>query len=236
MFFQANNETKQKLFNKYKQDAENQIQRKKYEKKIRIEEEKKYLENSQKIEKERLNKINQDKIRQKQEEKKEYDKMILSRPENTIINKSKNKEVIINNYGYSINPNKNNTINYRYNEDYNFHNNNYRKMNLSSKERELITSEDQVGILLNESSNNHKFNDYIKKLNKNKIHIYKEILDKQNNEILTNDNNKIVNGKIYRRDNPVLLRNQKKYIVYNDFLLIIEKIMILGIVILVIIL
>ena len=32
MFFQANNETKQKLFNKYKQDAENQIQRKEYEK------------------------------------------------------------------------------------------------------------------------------------------------------------------------------------------------------------
>ena len=29
-------------------------------------------------------------------------------------------------------------------------------------------------------------------------------------EIFKNDNNKIINGQIFRRDNPVLIRNQKK--------------------------
>ena len=63
-----------------------------------------------------------------------------------------------------------------------------------------------MGILLTANSNTSEFNDYLKNQNKLKHQVYKNLLEKQINERINSDNNKIINGQAYRVDNPILMK------------------------------
>ena len=111
MLFNVNNNIKRKLFNSYKKAAEDYQLRKEEDRRRRIEEERDYMENVEKIETEEQNRNRRDKIRQINDERREYKKMLNNKSENHLL-VSKNRDVVINDYGYYINPVKSRSVNY----------------------------------------------------------------------------------------------------------------------------
>ena len=217
MLFHVNNDVKKQMFNNYKKAAEDYQFRKENERRRRIQEERNYLADNQRREIQEQNRIRQNKIRQQNEERREYQKMLSNKSQNSLTI-PKNRDIIINDYGYSVNPLKSRSINYRNNNNrsnYNFNNNNYRRMNLSQKERSIITTEDRMGVYLSDGVNN-RYNNFVRNLKRNKHLLYKQMLDGQVNEKNNIDNHIIVNGQIYRYDNPLLKKQQEKFLDIKD--------------------
>ena len=216
MLFNVNNNIKRKLFNSYKKAAEDYQLRKEEDRRRRIEEERDYMENAEKREREEQNRNRRDKIRQINDERREYKKMLNNKAENHLL-VSKNRDVVINDYGYYINPVKSHSVNYNNNNNNNnnYNNNNYRRMNLSQKERYMVRTEDQMGVFLSDGVNK-RYNNFVNNFKRNRNMIYKQILDKQVDEKKKSDDKKIVNGHNYRYDNPLIKKQEDKFMVFRE--------------------
>ena len=107
MLFNADNETKQRMFNQYKQDAMDYHQRKEDEKRRRIQEEREYIEKNQKMEREQELKKRYEKMEKLNQQMNEYQKMLSEQHGNPLLNNNRKREVVSKNYGYTPNQRQN---------------------------------------------------------------------------------------------------------------------------------
>ena len=102
MFFNLDRNSKQNLFNQYKQDAIDYRQRKNFEKQRRIQEEREFLAKREQLEKEADEKIYREKLERKNAQKEEYNSMLMKTKNNIPgyrHNANRHREIVLNNWG-----------------------------------------------------------------------------------------------------------------------------------------
>lgn len=167
MFFNADKNTKQNMFQQYKKDALEYEQRKKQEKQKRIQEERDYLTLNQKRETLIEDKMRLDKLKRQSETMSDYKKMLEQ------------------NNGHWKTPKNNLTINTD-NTNINQIQNNYNKIDdyhtiecPGQRERAYVRKEDNMGKYLTDRHNAIEVEHYFIKQKEKRQKYYKELLDSQ---------------------------------------------------------
>ena len=220
MFFNLDRNSKQNLFNQYKQDAIDYRQKKNIEKQRRIQEEREYLAKRELLEKEADEKLFQEKLQRKNAQREEYNTM-LTRTKNNIPgyrhNTNRNKDVVLNNWGGQE---KSHQIQIKANPqsppEQNNTNKNYTTIPQGNettwKGKRSYQREDHLGNFLNDNRNDQELTNYIKSEKENKQKIYKDLLYSQFQEAI----NKNLN--LYGTNDPLIIeRKRKRYLSQDPF-------------------
>ena len=220
MFFNLDRNSKQNLFNQYKQDAIDYRQKKNIEKQRRIQEEREYLAKRELLEKEADERVFRERLQRKNAQREEYNSMLMKTKKNIPgyrHNPNKNKEIVLNNWGgQEINhqiqssptpqpiPEKNNISMY---------NNTLPQGDATPwKGMKSYRNEDHLGNYLNDNRNVQELNDYIKGEKEYKQKIYKDLLYTQFQEAA----NKNLN--LYGTNDPLIVeRKRKRYLSQDPF-------------------
>ena len=220
MFFNLDRNSKQNLFNQYKQDAIDYRQKKNIEKQRRIQEEREYLAKRELLEKEADERVFRERLQRKNAQREEYNSMLMKTKKNIPgyrHNPNKNKEIVLNNWGgQEINhqiqssptpqpiPEKNNISMY---------NNTLPQGDATPwKGMKSYRNEDHLGNYLNDNRNDQELNDYIKGEKEYKQKIYKDLLYTQFQEAA----NKNLN--LYGTNDPLIVeRKRKRYLSQDPF-------------------
>ena len=173
MLFNADNQTKQRIFNQYKQDAIDYHQRKEDEKRRRIQEEREYIETNQKLEREKELKLRYEKMEKLNQQMNEYQKMLSEHNGNPLLNNTRKREVVSKNYGYTPSQRPNNNMN-----NNNMGNNNMNNMNNISRNNmnnNFMNNNNMNNMMMNKMNNlnNKMMNNMIN----NNINIIKNKFD-----------------------------------------------------------
>jgi len=223
MFFNLDRNSKQNLFNQYKQEALDYRQKKNIEKQKRIQEEREYLARRELLEKEADERIFREKLQRKNAQREEYNSMLMKTKNNIPgyrHNTNKNKEVVLNNWGGQE---KNHQIQIQNNipqsppqqNDVNV-NKNFITIPQGEgtpwKGRKSFRNEDHLGNFLNDDRNDQELTNYIKSEKEYKQKMYKDLLYSQFQEAT----NKNLN--LYGTNDPLIVeRKRKRYLSQDPF-------------------
>ena len=221
MLFNLDRNSKQNLFNQYKQDAIDYQQKKNIEKQRRIQEEREYLAKRELLAKEADERIYREKLKRMKDQKEEYNTM-LKKTKNNIPgyrhNSNKNRDIVLNNWGgqeknhqiqiqpipQSPPPEQNNSTR------------NYITLPQGEgtpwKGRKSYKKEDHLGNFLNDDRNDQELNKYINNEKEYKQKMYKDLLYSQFQEAT----NKNLN--LYGTNDPLIIeRKRKRYLSQDPF-------------------
>ena len=223
MFFNLDRNSKQNLFNQYKQEALDYRQKKNIEKQKRIQEEREYLARRELLEKEADERIFREKLQRKNAQREEYNSMLMKTKNNIPgyrHNTNRNKEVVLNNWGGQE---KNHQIQIQNNipqsppqqNDVNV-NKNFITIPQGEgtpwKGRKSFRNEDHLGNFLNDDRNDQELTNYIKSEKEYKQKMYKDLLYSQFQEAT----NKNLN--LYGTNDPLIVeRKRKRYLSQDPF-------------------
>ena len=223
MFFNLDKNSKQNLFNQYKQDAIDYRQKKNIEKQRRIQEEREYLARRELLEKEADERIYREKLQRKNAQREEYNSMLMKTKNNIPgyrHNTNRNKEVVLNNWGGQE---KNHQIQIQNNipqspPEQNNVNANKKFITIPQGEgtpwkgRKSYRNEDHLGNFLNDDRNDQELTNYIKSEKEYKQKMYKDLLYSQFQEAT----NKNLN--LYGTNDPLIVeRKRKRYLSQDPF-------------------
>ena len=223
MFFNLDKNSKQNLFNQYKQDAIDYRQKKNIEKQRRIQEEREYLARRELLEKEADERIYREKLQRKNAQREEYNSMLMKTKNNIPgyrHNTNRNKEVVLNNWGGQE---KNHQIQIQNNipqspPEQNNVNANKKFITIPQVEgtpwkgRKSYRNEDHLGNFLNDDRNDQELTNYIKSEKEYKQKMYKDLLYSQFQEAT----NKNLN--LYGTNDPLIVeRKRKRYLSQDPF-------------------
>ena len=223
MFFNLDRNSKQNLFNQYKQEALDYRQKKNIEKQKRIQEEREYLARRELLEKEADERIFREKLQRKNAQREEYNSMLMKTKNNIPgyrHNTNKNKEVVLNNWGGQE---KNHQIQIQNNipqspPQQNDVNANKNFITIPQGEgtpwkgRKSFRNEDHLGNFLNDDRNDQELTNYIKSEKEYKQKMYKDLLYSQFQEAT----NKNLN--LYGTNDPLIVeRKRKRYLSQDPF-------------------
>ena len=223
MFFNLDRNSKQNLFNQYKQEALDYRQKKNIEKQKRIQEEREYLARRELLEKEADERIFREKLQRKNAQREEYNSMLMKTKNNIPgyrHNTNKNKEVVLNNWGGQE---KNHQIQIQNNipqspPQQNDVNTNKNFITIPQGEgtpwkgRKSFRNEDHLGNFLNDDRNDQELTNYIKSEKEYKQKMYKDLLYSQFQEAT----NKNLN--LYGTNDPLIVeRKRKRYLSQDPF-------------------
>ena len=223
MFFNLDKNSKQNLFNQYKQDAIDYRQKKNIEKQRRIQEEREYLARRELLEKEADERIYREKLQRKNAQREEYNTMLMKTKNNIPgyrHNTNRNKEVVLNNWGGQE---KNHQIQIQNNipqspPEQNNVNANKKFITIPQGEgtpwkgRKSYRNEDHLGNFLNDDRNDQELTNYIKSEKEYKQKMYKDLLYSQFQEAT----NKNLN--LYGTNDPLIVeRKRKRYLSQDPF-------------------
>ena len=223
MFFNLDRNSKQNLFNQYKQEALDYRQKKNIEKQKRIQEEREYLARRELLEKEANERLYREKLQRKNAQREEYNSMLMKTKNNIPgyrHNNNRNKEVVLNNWGGQE---KNHQIQIQNNipqsppqqNDINV-NKNFITIPQGDgtpwKGRKSYRNEDHLGNFLNDDRNDQELTNYIKSEKEYKQKMYKDLLYSQFQEAT----NKNLN--LYGTNDPLIVeRKRKRYLSQDPF-------------------
>jgi len=223
MFFNLDKNSKQNLFNQYKQDAIDYRQKKNIEKQRRIQEEREYLARRELLEKEADERIYREKLQRKNAQREEYNSMLMKTKNNIPgyrHNTNRNKEIVLNNWGGQE---KNHQIQIQNNipqspPEQNNVNANKKFITIPQGEgtpwkgRKSYRNEDHLGNFLNDDRNDQELTNYIKSEKEYKQKMYKDLLYSQFQEAT----NKNLN--LYGTNDPLIVeRKRKRYLSQDPF-------------------
>ena len=223
MFFNLDRNSKQNLFNQYKQEALDYRQKKNIEKQKRIQEEREYLARRELLEKEADERIFREKLQRKNAQREEYNSMLMKTKNNIPgyrHNTNRNKEVVLNNWGGQE---KNHQIQIQNNipqspPQQNDVNTNKNFITIPQGEgtpwkgRKSFRNEDHLGNFLNDDRNDQELTNYIKSEKEYKQKMYKDLLYSQFQEAT----NKNLN--LYGTNDPLIVeRKRKRYLSQDPF-------------------
>ena len=223
MFFNLDRNSKQNLFNQYKQEALDYRQKKNIEKQKRIQEEREYLARRELLEKEADERIFREKLQRKNAQREEYNSMLMKTKNNIPgyrHNTNKNKEVVLNNWGGQE---KNHQIQIQNNlpqspPQQNDVNANKNFITIPQGEgtpwkgRKSFRNEDHLGNFLKDDRNDQELTNYIKSEKEYKQKMYKDLLYSQFQEAT----NKNLN--LYGTNDPLIVeRKRKRYLSQDPF-------------------
>ena len=223
MFFNLDRNSKQNLFNQYKQEALDYRQKKNIEKQKRIQEEREYLARRELLEKEADERIFREKLQRKNAQREEYNSMLMKTKNNIPgyrHNTNRNKEVVLNNWGGQE---KNHQIQIQNNipqspPQQNDVNANKNFITIPQGEgtpwkgRKSFRNEDHLGNFLNDDRNDQELTNYIKSEKEYKQKMYKDLLYSQFQEAT----NKNLN--LYGTNDPLIVeRKRKRYLSQDPF-------------------
>ena len=220
MFFNLDKNSKQSLFNQYKQDAIDYRQKKNIEKQRRIQEEREYLAKRELLEKEADERIYREKLLRKNAQREEYNSMLMKTKKNIPgyrHNPNKNKEVVLNNWGgQEINHQIKTTLTPQpvpEQNNLNTYNNTLPQGDaIPWKGKKSFRNEDHLRNYLNDDRNDQELNNYIKGEKEYKQKIYKDLLYSQFQEAA----NKNLN--LYGTNDPLIIeRKRKRYLSQDPF-------------------
>ena len=220
MFFNLDKNSKQSLFNQYKQDAIDYRQKKNIEKQRRIQEEREYLAKRELLEKEADERIYREKLLRKNAQREEYNSMLMKTKKNIPgyrHNPNKNKDVVLNNWGgQEINHHIQSTMTPQpvpEQNNLNTYNNILPQGDaVSWKGKKSFRNEDHLRNYLNDDRNDQELNNYIKGEKEYKQKIYKDLLYSQFQEAA----NKNLN--LYGTSDPLIIeRKRKRYLSQDPF-------------------
>ena len=223
MFFNLDRNSKQNLFNQYKQEALDYRQKKNIEKQKRIQEEREYLARRELLEKEADERIFREKLQRKNAQREEYNSMLMKTKNNIPgyrHNTNRNKEVVLNNWGGQE---KNHQIQIQNNipqspPEQNNVNATKKFITIPQGEgtpwkgRKSYRNEDHLGNFLNDDRNDQELTNYIKSEKEYKQKMYKDLLYSQFQEAT----NKNLN--LYGTNDPLIVeRKRKRYLSQDPF-------------------
>ena len=220
MFFNLDKNSKQSLFNQYKQDAIDYRQKKNIEKQRRIQEEREYLAKRELLEKEADERIYREKLLRKNAQREEYNSMLMKTKKNIPgyrHNPNKNKDVVLNNWGgQEINHHIQSTLTPQpvpEQNNLNTYNNTLPQGDsVPWKGKKSFRNEDHLRNYLNDDRNDQELNNYIKGEKEYKQKIYKDLLYSQFQEAA----NKNLN--LYGTSDPLIIeRKRKRYLSQDPF-------------------
>ena len=220
MFFNLDKNSKQSLFNQYKQDAIDYRQKKNIEKQRRIQEEREYLAKRELLEKEADERIYREKLLRKNAQREEYNSMLMKTKKNIPgyrHNPNKNKDVVLNNWGgQEINHHIQSTLTPQpvpEQNNLNTYNNTLPQGDaIPWKGKKSYRNEDHLRNYLNDDRNDQELNNYIKGEKEYKQKIYKDLLYSQFQEAA----NKNLN--LYGTSDPLIIeRKRKRYLSQDPF-------------------
>jgi len=220
MFFNLDKNSKQSLFNQYKQDAIDYRQKKNIEKQRRIQEEREYLAKRELLEKEADERIYREKLLRKNAQREEYNSMLMKTKKNIPgyrHNPNKNKDVVLNNWGgQEINHHIQSTLTPQpvpEQNNLNTYNNTLPQGDaIPWKGKKPFRNEDHLRNYLNDDRNDQELNNYIKGEKEYKQKIYKDLLYSQFQEAA----NKNLN--LYGTSDPLIIeRKRKRYLSQDPF-------------------
>ena len=220
MFFNLDKNSKQSLFNQYKQDAIDYRQKKNIEKQRRIQEEREYLAKRELLEKEADERIYREKLLRKNAQREEYNSMLMKTKKNIPgyrHNPNKNKDVVLNNWGgQEINHHIQSTMTPQpvpEQNNLNTYNNTLPQGDsVPWKGKKSFRNEDHLRNYLNDDRNDQELNNYIKGEKEYKQKIYKDLLYSQFQEAA----NKNLN--LYGTSDPLIIeRKRKRYLSQDPF-------------------
>ena len=224
MYFNLDNQRKQKILNYYKNEADNYRRKKQEAKKQQIQEEINYLREREEKQHESDVKLIQENYRKKNALMQEYLEM-LKKTKNYLPGyhfKPKNNDVIINNWGKSKEESLEDNI--HYNNNY-YHSNNYKnnsfdcnknnsnsfnELNPIEKARLIIKPVDSMNKFLTDEQNENEVKNYFLKQRKNKENFYKELLYSQY------ENTAKKNKNIFGTDDMLILKQKKKKLITEN--------------------
>ena len=222
MFFNLDKNSKQSLFNQFKQDALDYRQKKNLEKQRRIQEEREYLAKREQQEKEADERIFKEKLQRKNAQREEYNSMLMKTKKNIPGYRhysNLNKDVVLNNWGgqeksHQItqipqtnpqSPPQQNNLNKEFNTL-------PQGKETSWKGRKIYKNEDHLGNYLNDDRNDQELNKYINNEKEYKQKMYKDLLYSQFQEAT----NKNLN--LYGTNDPLIVeRKRKRYLSQDPF-------------------
>ena len=220
MFFNLDRNSKQNLFNQYKQDAIDYRQRKNFEKQRRIQEEREFLAKREQLEKEADEKIYREKLERKNAQKEEYNSMLMKTKNNIPgyrHNANRHREIVLNNWGGQE---KSHQIQYQPNLQSPPPQENPKNEFITIpqgdespwKGKKLYKNEDHLGNFLNDDRNDQELNKYINSEKEYKQKVYKDLLYSQFQEAT----NKNLN--LYGTNDPLIVeRKRKRYLSQDPF-------------------
>lgn len=224
MYFNLDNQRKQKILNYYKNEADNYRRKKQEAKKQQIQEEINYLREREEKQHESDVKLIQENYRKKNALMQEYLEM-LKKTKNYLPGyhfKPKNNDVIINNWGKSKEESLEDNI--HYNNNY-YHSNNYKnnsfdcnknnsnsfnELNPIEKARLIIKPIDSMNKFLTDEQNENEVKNYFLRQRKNKENFYKELLYSQY------ENTAKKNKNIFGTDDMLILKQKKKKLITEN--------------------
>ena len=224
MYFNLDNQRKQKILNYYKNEADNYRRKKQEAKKQQIQEEINYLREREEKQHESDLKLIQENYRKKNALMQEYLEM-LKKTKNYLPGyhfKSKNNDVIINNWGKSKEESLEDNI--HYNNNY-YHSNNYKnnsfdcnkynsnsfnELNPIEKARLIIKPIDSMNKFLTDEQNENEVKNYFLRQRKNKENFYKELLYSQY------ENTAKKNKNIFGTEDMLILKQKKKKLITEN--------------------
>ena len=224
MYFNLDNQRKQKILNYYKNEADNYRRKKQEAKKQQIQEEINYLREREEKQHESDLKLIQENYRKKNALMQEYLEM-LKKTKNYLPGyhfKPKNNDVIINNWGKSKEESLEDNI--HYNNNY-YHSNNYKnnsfdcnknnsnsfnELNPIEKARLIIKPIDSMNKFLTDEQNENEVKNYFLRQRKNKENFYKELLYSQY------ENTAKKNKNIFGTDDMLILKQKKKKLITEN--------------------
>ena len=220
MFFNLDKNTKQNLFNQYKQEAINYRQKKSNEKQRRIQEEREYLAKRELLEKEADERIYKEKLQRKNAQREEYNSMLIKTKNNIPgyrHNSNKGKEIVLNNWGGQE---KSHQIQIQSNPKSPPEQNEVTKEffpipqgeSLPWKGKKLYKNEDHLNNFLNDDRNDQELNKYINSEKEYKQKLYKDLFYSQFQEAT----NKNLN--LFGTNDPLIVeRKRKRYLSQDPF-------------------
>ena len=220
MFFNLDRNSKQNLFNQYKQDAIDYRQKKNIEKQRRIQEEREYLAKRELLEKEADERVFRERLQRKNAQREEYNSMLMKTKNNIPgyrHNTNKNKEIVLNNWGGQE---KSHQIHIQPNPQSPPQQNNSTQNFITIpqgdgdlwKRKKSYKTEDHLGSFLKDDRNDKELNDYINSEKEYKQKIYKDLLYSQFQEA----SNKNIN--LYGTNDPLIIeRKRKRYLSQDPF-------------------
>jgi hypothetical protein len=222
MFFNLDRNSKQSLFNQFKQDALDYRQKKNLEKQRRIQEEREYLAKREQQEKEADERIFKEKLQRKNAQREEYNSMLMKTKKNIPGYRhysNLNKDVVLNNWGGQEKSHQITQIPQTNPQSSPQQNNLNKEFNTlpqgketSWKGRKIYKNEDHLGNYLNDDRNDQELNKYINNEKEYKQKMYKDLLYSQFQEAT----NKNLN--LYGTNDPLIVeRKRKRYLSQDPF-------------------
>jgi len=222
MFFNLDRNSKQSLFNQYKQDALDYRQKKNIEKQRRIQEEREYLAKREQQEKEADERIYKERLQRKNAQREEYNSMLIKTKNNIPGYRHSshlNKDVVLNNWGGQEKSHQISQIPQSNTQSPPQQNNLNKEFSTLPqgddtiwKGRKIYKNEDHLGNYLNDDRNDQELNKYINNEKEYKQKMYKDLLYSQFQEAT----NKNLN--LYGTNDPLIVeRKRKRYLSQDPF-------------------